>query len=198
MTINKDEFIQSLEDFLLSEEAKQLEVTITGEEEQDSPMIDSLQKANYFLKAIKKIDEDMDNINTFCDEEIQRTSLLVNEYRDSELKKLANQRNYLEKLLKNFTEHELENSSKKSIKLPNGTLSIKKQQPVYNYDDDNMIEFLTSTGNTDYITTKIEQKIDKTKFKKALEFDENGTGYLNGVAVPELSVEEREDKFTIK
>ena len=50
MSINKDEFVSFLEDFLLEEEAKELEVKITGEEEQDAPMINSMQKANYFLK----------------------------------------------------------------------------------------------------------------------------------------------------
>lgn len=197
MTINKDEFVQSLEDFLLSEEAKQLEVAITGDETQDAPMIDSLQKANYFLKAIKKIDSDIENIEELCNEEIQRNTQLVNEYRNTEINKLLKQKTYLERLLKNFTEHELENSSKKSVKLPNGTLSMKKQQPVITFDNDEMVEFLNSIGNTDLINTKIEQKVDKAKFKKAIEINE-GKGYLNGVELPEINVEEREDKFTIK
>ena len=55
MSINKDEFLDFLEDYLMEEEAKELEIKITGEEEQDAPLIDSMQKANYFLKQIGKV-----------------------------------------------------------------------------------------------------------------------------------------------
>ena len=71
MSINKDEFVSFLEDFLLEEEAKELEVKITGEEEQDAPMINSMQKANYFLKLVKAIDEDIAAIDELCNEEIK-------------------------------------------------------------------------------------------------------------------------------
>ena len=48
MSINRDEFVDFLEDYLLEEEAKELEIMITGDEEEDAPAINSLQKANYF------------------------------------------------------------------------------------------------------------------------------------------------------
>lgn len=73
MSINKDEFTSYLEDFLLNEEAKELEIKITGEEEADAPMINSLQKANYFLKLVKNIDEDIATMEDLSNEEINKT-----------------------------------------------------------------------------------------------------------------------------
>ena len=55
MSINKDEFVDFLENYLMEEEAKELEITITGDEAQDAPMIDSRDKANYFLKLMNNI-----------------------------------------------------------------------------------------------------------------------------------------------
>lgn len=198
MAINENEFVNFLEEFLMEEEAKELEIAITGEEEQDAPMIDSLQKANYFLKLIKNIDKDIETINTLCDEEINKTIDRIVGYRDSQTEPLLKQRAYFARLLENFTKHELENSNKKSIKLPNGVLSVKKQQPLWEYDDEEILKFLTSIGSTDLINTKIEEKIDKVKFKKAVSFDDEGIPHINDKEIPNLAVKEREDKFTIK
>lgn len=197
MSINKDEFVNFLEDFLLTEEASELQIKITGCEEDDAPTIDSMQKANYFLKLIKAIDEDIAGIEELCVEEIKKTTERVNNYKESVVAPLLTRREYFMRLLKNFTEHELVNSKKRSIKLPNGTLSISKQQPVWTYDDDAIIEWLTSNNATEYVSTKVEQKIDKVALKKAIVFDED-TPKLNGVEIPGLEITPREDKFTVK
>ena len=75
MTIKRDEFVDFLEDYLLEEEAQELEIMITGDEEEDAPAINSLQKANYFLKLVKNIDEDVQMIETLCAEEVKKVPL---------------------------------------------------------------------------------------------------------------------------
>ena len=67
MSINRDEFTNFIDEFLMQEEAKELQIKITGEEEKDAPMIDSMQKANYFLKLVQNIEADMNVINELCD-----------------------------------------------------------------------------------------------------------------------------------
>lgn len=197
MSINKDEFVDFLEDYLLQEEAKELEIMITGDEEEDAPMINSMQKANYFLKLVKNIDQDILDIDALCAEEIKKTTERINNYKIAQIEPLLKQRDYFVRLLKNFTEHELANSTKKSIKLPSGTLAMTKQQPLWEYEDDSIIKFLIANNGNNYVSTKIEEKIDKVAFKKAVKI-ENGIPKFNGIEIPGLSVTERENKFTVK
>ena len=198
MSINKDEFVSFLEDFLLEEEAKELQVKITGEEEQDAPMINSMQKANYFLKLVKTIAEDIKAIDELCNEEIKKTADRINKYKEEQIAPMLKQRDYFMKLLRNFTEREIADSKKKSIKLPNGTLAITKQQPVWTYEDEVIINFLTANQGQNFVSTKIEEKIDKVAFKKAIKMNKDGIPMFNGIEVPGLTVTEREDKFTVK
>lgn len=198
MSINKDEFVDFLEDFLMDEEAKELAINITGDEEVDAPAINSLQKANYFLKCIKAAEEDVKAIEELCQEEIRKVTERVEAYKANQLKPLQNQIAYYTRLLRNFTEHELANSKKKSIKLPNGTLAITKQQPLWTYQDEDIINFLTANHGESFVSTKIEEKIDKVAFKKAIVLNKEGIPTFNGLEVPGLSITEREDKFTVK
>ena len=49
-----------------------------------------------------------------------------------------------------------------------------------------------------FVSTKIEEKIDKVAFKKAITINKQGIPTFNGLEVPGLTVTEREDKFTVK
>lgn len=198
MSINREEFTNFLEEFLLEEEAKELEIKITGSEEEDSPTINSLQKANYFLKLIKNIDEDIKSIEELCKEEVDKTIKRIGEYKESQIKPMLAHREYYMKLLKNFTMHEIANSKKKSIKLPNGTLSISKQKPMWEYDEDTILNWLSLNHGDKFISRKIEEKIDKNELKKNIVLDDNNIPTLEGTEVPGLVITEREDKFTVK
>ena len=199
MSINKDEFIDFLEDYLMEEEAKELDIKIAGEEEQDGPLIDSLQKANYFLKLTSKIKEDIDSINMLCDNEIEKIKDKVNTYRNSQIKPLANQIAYYERLLQNFTEKELEGSNKRSVKLPYGTLSMKKQQPKWEYGDEKELVKWLQENNFDEKKKKKETlTVDKKQFKEKVTINNDFGVSINGVTIPNVDVREQEDKFTIK
>lgn len=198
MSINKDEFTSFLEDFLLEEEAKELAVKITGEEEKDAPMIDSMQKANYFLKLVKNIDKDIADMEALCAEELAKTAARIDAFRESQVGPLVRQKEYFCRLLKNFTEAQLADSKKRSIKLPNGTLAISRQQPLWAYEDEELIDWLLKHDGDNFITTKIENKINKVDFKKAVEINDDGVALLQGKEIPGLTVTAREDKFTVK
>lgn len=198
MSINKDEFVDFLEDFLMEEEAKELQISITGCEEDDAPTINSMQKANYFLKLIKMIDSDITSIEELCQEEIRKTTERINTYKESQLTPLLRQKEYYTKLLKNFAEHELADSKKRSIKLPNGTLSISKQQPLWTYDDEEIINWLAVNNGDQFISRKIEEKIDKVALKKAIVLNDEDIPTYEGKEVTGLVVTQREDKFTVK
>lgn len=204
MSINKDEFVDFLEDYLMEEEAKELEIQITGEEEQDGPLIDSIQKANYFVKVIAAIKKDIEDINLLCNGEIEKVTARVNEYRGSVIQPLENQIGYYEKLLQNFTERELEGSRKRSIKLPYGTLSMKKQQPKWDYGDEKeLIKWLQENKCESLLTEKTTHSLDKKCLKDIVDVTNDGVlltipGEKEPLVIPGVSVVEQADKFTIK
>ena len=198
MSINKDEFINFMEDFLIEDEAKELGIKIAGEEE-ETPKINSLQQANFYLKLVKSIDEDVANVEELCKEEIKKHEERIAKYKSSQIEPLLRQREYFIGLLKNYTEHELADSKKRSIKLPNGTLSLSKQQPVWEYEDeDSIIETLKVLKYDEFINVKVEESINKKELKKATVVDEEGNVLAYGHKLPGITVTQREDKFTVK
>lgn len=196
MSINKDEFVDFLENYLMEEEAKELEITITGDEAQDAPMIDSRDKANYFLKLMNNIKDDIDSINDICDAEIEKTTKRVNDYRESQLSSLVKQYEYYKKILKNFTEYELANSKKKSVPLAYGTLSIKKQQDKWEYDEEKLLNWFKK-NNPELINTKVTESVDKKQLK-SLSSKSGETAMLNGVPVEGVTIIAQPDKFDVK
>lgn len=203
MSINKDEFVGFLEDYLMEEEAQELEIKITGEEEQDSPLVDSMQKANYFVKLVSKINEDIDSINTLCDKEIEKVVDRVNTYRQAQIKPLANQIVYYEKLLKNYTEKELAETNKRSVKLPYGTLSMKKQQPKWDYGDEKeLVKWFKDNGFNNLLNKKETFAVDKKSLKDVVAVTDDGvvisTEDKKQIVLPGVSVTAQEDKFSIK
>ena len=196
MSINKDEFVDFLENYLMEEEAKELEITITGDEAQDAPMIDSRDKANYFLKLMNNIKEDIDSINSICDAEIEKTTKRVNEYREMQLTSLVKQYEYYKKILKNFTEYELSNSKKKSVPLSYGTLSIKKQQDKWEYDEEKLLNWFKE-HNPELINKKVTESVDKKQLK-SLSSKSGEVAMLNGVPVEGVTIIPQPDKFDVK
>lgn len=196
MSINKNDFVDFLENYLMEEEAKELEVTITGDEEQDAPMIDSRDKANYFLKLMTNIKEDIDAINAICDAEIAKTTQRVESFREDQLRTLANQYEYYKKILRNFTEHELQNSKKKSVPLAYGTLSIKKSPDKWEYDDAAVLTWMKENV-PDKVQVKTVESFDKREIKSLIDKD-GGIPKLNGKVVEGITIIPQPDKFDVK
>ena len=83
--------------------------------------------------------------------------------------------------------------------MPNGTLSLSKQQPVWEYEDeDSIIETLKVLKYDEFINVKVEESINKKELKKATVVDEEGNVLAYGHKLPGITVTQREDKFTVK
>ena len=78
-------------------------------------------------------------------------------------------------------------------------MSIKKQQPHYEYSDEQFIEWAESYFPDLVKTTIPEPKktIDKKELKKRA-FIDDGMLFIDGFEVQGVSVQEREDKFEVK
>lgn len=196
MAIDRDDFLSLLEEYMMSEEAKELEITITGDSEQDGPIIDSQEKANYFLKLILNLRKDKEEINALCDTEIAKTTQRVNAFREERLATIVKQEQYYESLLKNYTEHMVSNQKRKSIPLPYGTIGLKKQQPKWEYDDETLLEWMKQ-HNPDLVKEKTTFSVDKSTLKKTVELDDDNVPKINGEELPGVTITPQPDKFNI-
>ena len=198
MELNKDDLLMDeLEQFMLAAEIEELKVKLAGDTEEDGTLlVKNKSDADFYLRQINKLKQQKEEINEFVDQEIERQLRLYQEYRKDRMRPLDNQIAFYENALKTFAMNEYAETNKKTIKLPNGTLAIKKQQPKYVYNDEQVLEFLQENNYKDYIRTKAE--VNKKDLKKNAIVNNNNELVIDGKVVPGVTVIPQEDKFEVK
>lgn len=197
MEISKEDLLMDeLEQFMLAAEVEELKVKLAGDTEEDGTLlVKNKSDADFYLKQINKLKQQKEEINKFVDQEVERQLKLYQEYREDRVRPLDNQIAYYEEALRTFTLNEYAENNKKTIKLPNGTLTIKKQQPKYIYDDKQVLEFLQQNKLNDYIRTKTE--VNKKDLKKNATVNNNNELIIDNKIVPGVVVVPQEDKFEV-
>ena len=198
MELNKDDLLMDeLEQFMLAAEIEELKVKLAGDTEEDGTLlVKNKSDADFYLRQINKLKQQKEEINEFVDQEIERQLRLYQEYREDRMRPLDNQIAFYENALKTFAMNEYAETNKKTIKLPNGTLAIKKQQPKYIYKDEQVLEYLQENNYKDYIRTKAE--VNKKDLKKNAIVNNNNELVIDGKVVPGVVVIPQEDKFEVK
>ena len=198
MELNKDDLLMDeLEQFMLAAEIEELKVKLAGDTEEDGTLlVKNKSDADFYLRQINKLKKQKEEINEFVDQEIERQLRLYQEYREDRMRPLDNQIAFYENALKTFAMNEYAETNKKTIKLPNGTLAIKKQQPKYVYNDEQVLEFLQENNYKDYIRTKAE--VNKKDLKKNAIVNNNNELVIDGKVVPGVTVIPQEDKFEVR
>ena len=198
MELNKDDLLMDeLEQFMLAAEIEELKVKLAGDTEEDGTLlVKNKSDADFYLRQINKLKQQKEEINEFVDQEIERQLRLYQEYREDRMRPLDSQIAFYENALKTFAMNEYAETNKKTIKLPNGTLAIKKQQPKYVYNDEQVLEFLQENNYKDYIRTKAE--VNKKDLKKNAIVNNNNELVIDGKVVPGVTVIPQEDKFEVR
>ena len=198
MELNKDDLLMDeLEQFMLAAEIEELKVKLAGDTEEDGTLlVKNKSDADFYLRQINKLKQQKEEINEFVDQEIERQLRLYQEYREDRMRPLDNQIAFYENALKTFAMNEYAETNKKTIKLPNGTLAIKKQQPKYVYNDEQVLQFLQENNYKDYRRTKAE--VNKKDLKKNAIVNNNNELVIDGKVVPGVTVIPQEDKFEVK
>jgi bifunctional N-acetylglucosamine-1-phosphate-uridyltransferase/glucosamine-1-phosphate-acetyltransferase GlmU-like protein len=191
--INENELLNDLLQSMQEEEATTLGIEVTN----PAFEITNQNQAMYFIRQYKDLEEEQQRINSICDEQLKAFALRLENWRTKQLESTEKQKQFIEDLLKPFTERELLLSNKKTLKLPFGTLGFSKQQPLYEYADDDVLKFLKDHQLNDLIRTKTVESINKIELKKTGIIKDNVV-YISNMPVEGLKVTTREDKFTIK
>lgn len=186
------DILESLFDEITEEEVKELGIEI----ENERFAITSDEQANFFLRRLQEVRSEKDKINTTCNNEIERFTTKVNNFRAKEILSLENTENYFNGLLEAYAKKQLEGSKKKSLKLPFGTMSFKKGQRKMVYDDEAVMNFIKSNSLNEFI--RIKEEINKADLKKAVTVNEDGIVTYNGQVVEGVTTLPGEESFTVK
>ena len=197
MNKDKDElFMDELEQFMLKAEVEELKVKLAEDVEEDGTLlVKNNSDADFYLRQINKLKEQKEEINKFVDQELERQMKLYQQYREDRMRPLDNQIAFYEEALRTFAMNEYAETNKKTIKLPNGTLSIRKQPPKYIYNDEEVLSFLKENNLNDYI--RVKEEVNKKDLKKATQINNNNQMMINGKEVPGVVVVPQDDKFEV-
>lgn len=194
---NTEDFIKNLNESISKMEAEELNINVTGNEESDREIIQNPQQANYFCKVVNELREERAKTEELINQELERVQREYEAYKTKEFNRIDGQIQYFSGLLESYATKELQNSKKRSIKLPHGTLSIKKQQDKYDYDEDTIIECLKKNKQDKFIRVQTVETVNKKDLKKE-GFSHNGKLYLDNIEVKGVVITAQPDKFEIK
>ena len=197
MNKDKDElFMDELEQFMLKAEVEELKVKLAEDVEEDGTLlVKNNSDADFYLRQINKLKEQKEEINKFVDQELERQMRLYQQYREDRMRPLDNQIAFYEEALRTFAMNEYAETNKKTIKLPNGTLSIRKQPPKYIYNDEEVLSFLKENNLNDYI--RVKEEVNKKDLKTATQINNNNQMIINGKEVQGVVVVPQDDKFEV-
>jgi len=161
--------------------------------EREAFTIQDDQAANWALRKIGQMQKQIEDNNALAVAEIDK----IEAWNKQENQKSQDGIDYFQGLLSYYALKKKEEDPKfKTLKLPNGKLSFRKQQPKWNYDDEAVVQALKQAKLDDFIQVKESPK--KADIKKA--FSVAGDKVVNpdtGEIVEGITVEEREDKFGV-
>ncbi len=192
--INQNDFLADLQEYLNDQEAIALDIN-----ESNDYLINDKSQADYFIKLSKQCEEDINDVKQYIEAEKERYLALLENYMIDQITAIEKRKQFYDDALEAYIHRELDGTKKRSIKLPHGTLALKKQQPHYTYEDTDIIDWAKEMC-PDLVKTNIPEPkttIDKKKLKEQGEIID-GLLYIDGIQVPGVQVEVKDDAFSIK
>lgn len=170
------------------------EVELMEEEEKQRFEITDKEQLNWSFRKINALKKEINEIENLAKKETER----INDWKNKESKSHLDNIEYFEMLIKQYALKQRDNNDKfKKESTPYGSVAFRKQQPAYEYKDEQAtLEWLKQNKKTDLINVK--ESVKKTEIKKTFKrhndvLIDNETGEV----VPGVSVVEREDSIKI-
>lgn len=126
---------------------------------------------------------------------IEKIKAWGEEAKKEHIEKQEQYSNLLELYIRGEVEKQLESGKKpkKTINLPYGSISLKKQEPEFQKDEGQLLEYARQTG-----FFKVKETVDWAGIKKTHLVVNGKMVNEDGEIVPGVTAVEREDKFTLK
>jgi len=101
--------------------------------------ITNLDQANWAVRKIARIETARQECRALVEQEMAK----LNTWLKSEEEDYDQERSFFEYLLRNYLDEQQQQDSKlKTIKLPNGKIGLRKQQPEFQRDNDKLLAWL--------------------------------------------------------
>jgi phage host-nuclease inhibitor protein Gam len=157
-------------------------------------VIDTEEKANWALRKIRSLQEKKKDNVALAEAEISK----IDAWLESVNEKVERDTEYFQSMLAAYAQKRRNEDPKfKSLKLPQGKIAFRKQQPKWEYDDAKLIQSLKSSGLEDLI--RIKEEPDKTAIKKRLVISgEFAVNPESGELIDGITVLHREDDFKVE
>ena len=140
-------------------------------------VVQSMPDADFYMGKVAELDAEIDEVNESAELQIERIKL----WQETRTSVIERQKEYFLKVLHGY----LISTGKKTEKLVNGTLSIRKQQDEIVVEDKDAV---TQDGR--FVKEKMTVSVDKTSIRKHI---------LETGEIPEgVSVNPREPRFFYK
>ena len=156
--------------------------------------VDDDQKANWALRKIKQMQEQIKENNDLADAEIDK----IERWRNTENEKAEADIEYFQSLLAEYAITKREQDPKfKSLKLPNGRFGFRKRPAKWQYDDEAVIAQLKESKLTDFV--RVKEEINKRDLRQFVKVE--GDKVINpetGEIIEGINVLEQGEKFNVK
>ncbi|QUH21455.1 host-nuclease inhibitor Gam family protein [Alkaliphilus sp. B6464] len=161
--------------------------------EREGYKIENKQSAEWALRKIKVLKEQIEETDQLAEAEIER----IKAWQESENKKSKYDIARFEGLLLEYMVKEREKDPEtKSIKLPHGTVRFRKQPLEYVRDEENLIKWAKGSTRADLI--KVKESFDWSTLKKDITVVAgNVVDKHTGEIIEHVKAIEREDKFEV-
>lgn len=175
---------QNLQDYLDEQEQVEKEAfTITDD-----------RAANWALRKIGQMQKQIEDNNALAVAEIDK----IEAWNKQENQKSKDGIDYFQGLLSYYALSKREADPKfKSLKLPNGKIAFRKQQPKWSLDEEKVIQSLKDANASDLI--KVTEKPKLADIKKAFQVkDGKAIDMETGEVVEGITIEDQPDTFGVK
>lgn len=163
------------------------------EEHEETPRfkIQDLDAANWALRKISAYKKKQAEIKDLADAERFR----IGSWEKAETESIDRGIAYFEGLLSEYLVEQRKKDSKFKISTPYGKVSMRKQQPKWEYDDSTVIQYLKSLGMKELI--RIKEELNKVDLKKTVTVEE-GKAIFQGVELPGINIYDQPDRVIVE
>lgn len=164
---------------------------IEKEGEKERFKITNLESANWAFRKLKAIAEKEREIDELVEKEIER----IKSWASKDKEQLDNSRKFFESLLEEYYREQREVDPKFRISTPYGRVSSRRQQPKWNYNDRELLDWLKENQPE---LIRVKEEPNKVEIRKAFKVAGENVVTEDGEIVEGITIEEREPKVTIK
>ena len=171
-------------------EFEELQDAVIIGEEKEKFVVDTLDKANWCLKKIRKHQAHEEEIKAYVDAEKKKLdAFLKAETADDE-----GAITYFLEMLRPYLEAKIEGTKNRSVKAPEGLIGFKAIAPVIEMNEAEVQSF----AGPDFTKTEVVTKFAWGDFKKTLAIADGHMVTADGEIVPGIKVTEKPDVIYVK